>query len=133
VIRAYEKHHVCAVILEHPSTSSRKNKGYGCLTTRSNKIHRYPAKHGYAARNPRKQKKRRWIRYERKHSMSPPCPSGTWTGSRSANWADYTGQVSGKTGSEPRKWLAAVQDDASKKIMEHGVSQNATALLPGTA
>jgi len=48
VIRAYEKHHVCAVILDHSSTSSRKNKGYGCLTTRSNKIHRYLAKHGYA-------------------------------------------------------------------------------------
>jgi len=54
-------------------------------------------------------------------SVNTPCPSGTWTGSRSANWADYTGQAPGKTGSEPGKWLVAVQDDASRKIMGHGV------------
>ena len=118
VIRAYEKHHVCAVILEH---LIQKEQG---MWVPHNKIHRYLAKHGYAARNPRKQKRRRWIRYERKHSMS------LWH----MDWFQV-GKLGGlhklhrpgKTGSEPGKWLVAVQDDASRKIMGHGVFQNATA------
>jgi len=87
VIRAYEKHHVCAVILEH---LIQKEQG---MWVPHNKIHRYLAKHGYA-----------WIRVDTRPgtpgsrrgedgsamSVNTPCPSGTWTGSRSANWADYT-------------------------------------------
>lgn len=115
VIQAYEKHHVCAVILEHLI-----QKEYGVWVPH-NKIHRYLAKHGYAARNPKKQKRRRWIRYEREHSMS------LWH----MDWFQIDRlrglHKPGKTGPEPGKWLIAVQDDASRRIMGHGVFENATA------
>ena len=107
VVEAYKKHHVCAVILEH---LIQKEQG---MRVSHNTIHRYLVKHGYAAKNPKKQKRRRWVRYERKHSMS------LWH----MDWF----QVDKLDAAELGKWMVAVQDDASRKIMGHRVYQNATA------
>ena len=106
VLETYEKHHVCAVILEH---LIQKEHGH---RVPHNRIHRYLVKHGYAAKNPKKQRRRRWVRYERKHSMS------LWH----MDWFQVD-----KLGSELGKWMVAVQDDASRRIMGYGVFDNATA------
>lgn len=106
VVEMYEKHHVCAVILEH---LVKKEHG---KRVPHNRIHRYLVKHGYAAKNPKKQRRRRWVRYERKHSMS------LWH----MDWFQVD-----KIDPEIGKWLVAVQDDASRRIMGYGVYQHCTA------
>jgi putative transposase len=106
VVEMYEKHHVCAVILEHLIKKEHDKR------VPHNRIHRYLVKHGYAAKNPKKQRRRRWVRYERKHSMS------LWH----MDWFQVE-KLDPKIG----KWLVAVQDDASRRIMGYDVYQHCTA------
>lgn len=105
VLAMWHRHHVCAVILEHLI-----QKEYGERIPH-NRIHRYLVKHGYAKRNKRKQRRRRWIRYERKHSMS------LWH----MDWYEMN-----KIDPELGEWLLTVQDDSSRRIMGFGVFDRAT-------
>ena len=105
VLKMWGKHHVCAVILEH---LIQKEDG---RRIHHNTIHTILSKHGYAKNSPRKQRRRRWIRYERKHSMS------LWH----MDWYEME-----KIAPELGEWLITVQDDSSRKIMGYGVFDNAT-------
>jgi len=105
VLQAWNKHHVCAVILEHLIQKEHGKR------IPHNTIHTVLVKHGHARRNPRKQKRRRWIRYERKHSMS------LWH----LDWCEMK-----KIDPQLGEWLLTVQDDASRKIMAWGIYDNPT-------
>jgi len=71
-----------------------------------NRIHRFMLGKGLAKKEPNKRKKRKWVRYEREHSMS------LWH-------TDYKLLDNGD-------WLIAYEDDASRMIMAYGVFPNAT-------
>ena len=71
-----------------------------------NRIHRFLLEKGLAIKEPNKRKQRKWVRYERKHSMS------LWH-------TDYKLLDNGD-------WIIAYQDDASRRIMAYGVFPNAT-------
>ena len=105
VLGMWDKHHVCAVILEHLIQKEHGTK------ISHNRIHTILVKHGCAKKNPRKQRRRKWIRYERKHSMS------LWH----MDWYEMN-KIDPRLG----KWLITVQDDSSRKIMGFGVFDNAT-------
>ncbi len=79
-----------------------------------NKIHKCLLEEGLAKENPKKKKRRKWIRYERKHSMS----------AGHMDWHD------GKNG----KKVCAIEDDASRKVLvgvefEHDNEENSIALF----
>jgi len=71
-----------------------------------NRLHRILKEHGLVCTQPNKSKRRKWIRYERKHSNS------LWH-------IDYSGLN--------RKQLCAIIDDASRLIVGYGLFDNATA------
>lgn len=105
VLEMWGKHHVCAVILEHLIQKEHGER------IPHNRIHTILVKHGYAKKNPKKQRRRKWIRYERKHSMS------LWH----MDWYEMN-----KIDPGLGEWLLTVQDDSSRKIMGFGVFDNAT-------
>jgi putative transposase len=72
-----------------------------------NTIHMVLKEAGRALPEPSKQRRRKWVRYERKHSMS------LWH----TDWKQLS----------DGRWWIAVMDDASRLIMSHGVFQEATA------
>jgi len=113
VLETWDKHHVCAVILEHLI-----QKEYGERIPH-NRIHTILVKHGHGKRNPKKQKRRRWIRYERKHSMS------LWH----MDWYEMNknkNKNKNKIDLGLGAWLLTVQDDSSRRIMGFGVFEHAT-------
>ena len=94
-----------------------KETGYGALTMEKilaengvkiphNRIHRILKESGLAKDELKKQRKRRWVRYERKHSNS------LWH----ADWFEYEG-----------KQYIIYEDDASRLITGYGVFDEATA------
>jgi len=72
-----------------------------------NRIHRFLKKEGLAQDEPRKQKRRKWVRYERRYSNS------LWH----ADWFEHQ-----------QDQIILFQDDASRFITGYGVFGNATAL-----
>lgn len=64
VKEAYEKYRFGARMLE-----SIIRKEWHMIISH-NRIHKYLLKLGYASENERKKKRRRWVRYEREHSLS---------------------------------------------------------------
>ena len=72
-----------------------------------NTIHMVLREAGRALPEPSKQRRRKWVRYEREHSMS------LWH----TDWKQLS----------DGRWWIAVMDDASRLIMSHGVFQEATA------
>jgi len=72
-----------------------------------NRIHMVLKENGRAMPEPAKQTRRKWVRYEREHSMS------LWH-------TDWTQLSDGR-------WWIAYMDDASRLIVGHGVFQEATA------
>ena len=70
-----------------------------------NKIHEILKNNGLAKREPKKSKRRKWVRYERKHSNS------LWH----TDWMDYKG-----------KWYIFYEDDASRFVTGGGCFTNAT-------
>jgi putative transposase len=72
-----------------------------------NKIHVILREHGLARREPKKAKRRKWVRYERKHSMS------LWH----TDWK-YLKQL--------KKWMIAYLDDSSRLVVSYGLFDNAT-------
>jgi putative transposase len=105
ILKTYQDHRVCAVVLEHLIQREHGRR------IPHNRIHTVLVQHGYAKKNPRKQRRRRWVRYERKHSMS------LWH----MDWFQID-KINPKLG----KWLVMVQDDASRKVMGHGVFDQIT-------
>jgi putative transposase len=82
-----------------------------------NTIYRVLLNHGYIAVNPRKRKQRKWVRFEREHSLA------LWQG----DWKEVT--IDGQ-----KKWLIAFMDDSSRLVTCHGVfdsptTQNTTLVL----
>ncbi len=71
-----------------------------------NKIHAVLLKHGLAKQEPKKQKRRKWVRYERRHSNS------LWH----ADWKEWNG-----------KQLIVFEDDASRFITGWGLFDSASA------
>ena len=80
-------------------------KHKGCNISK-NKIHEVLRMNGYAKEEKNKKKRKKWIRYERKHSME------LWH----TDWFYFNG-----------KWAIAYLDDASRLIAGYGVFENATA------
>jgi putative transposase len=70
-----------------------------------NRIHKIMKQEGIAITQPNKSRRRKWIRYERKHSNS------LWH----IDWSKFQGQ-----------WLIAILDDASRLIVGYGLFDNAT-------
>ena len=105
VLKTYHDHRVCAVVLEHLIQREHGRK------IPHNRIHAVLVQHGCAKKSPRKQRRRRWVRYERKHSMS------LWH----LDWFQID-----KIAPSLGKWLLMVQDDASRKAMGHGVFDQST-------
>lgn len=71
-----------------------------------NRIHKVMLKHGLARREKNKQKRRKWVRYERKHSME------MWH----TDWKELS----------DGRWIIVYEDDASRMIMSYGVFNEAT-------
>ena len=65
-----------------------------------NKIHKFLLEDGLAQSNTKKQKRRKWVRYEREHSMT-------------AGHIDWHDTNDGKA-------VCAVEDDSSRKILSYG-------------
>ncbi len=72
-----------------------------------NKIHTVLREHGLAKREPKKARRRKWVRYEREHSMS------LWH----TDWK-YLKQL--------KKWMIAYLDDSSRLVVAYGMFDNAT-------
>ncbi len=74
-----------------------------------NRIHRYLLEKGLAKENPNKKKRRKWVRYERQHSLS----------AAHMDWHD----------NDYGKKVCAIEDDASRSILvggefDHGYEKN---------
>jgi putative transposase len=100
ILAAYDQHRLGAVNLERII-----NTKLG-VHIPHNRIHEVLRMNGKAAPQPSKQRRRRWVRYEREHSMS------LWH----MDWKQLT------TG----EWFLAIMDDASRYIVAYGVYRQAT-------
>jgi putative transposase len=101
ILETYDRLKVNALTLE---TVLKHNLG---LNLPHNSIHAILKENGRALPQPSKQRRRKWVRYEREHSMS------LWH----MDWKQL---------SDGRWWIAA-EDDASRLIVGYGVFQDATA------
>jgi putative transposase len=101
ILEAYDKLKVNALTLERVLRDTYQ------VELPHNKIHIILKEAGRALLQPSKQKRRKWVRYEREHSMS------LWH----MDWKQL---------SDGRWWIAA-EDDASRLIVGYGVFQEATA------
>jgi len=104
VIRdAYERFRMCACYLEQVLSS------YG-IRINHRRIHKVLKEEGLAVSEPRKQRRRKWIRYEREHSNS--LWHTDWYQIEDPRWKDM--------------WLIAYEDDASRLIAGFGVYDTLT-------
>jgi putative transposase len=95
----YVKQPMCATQMEKILSMNGKHMPH-------NKIHNILKDAGLACTQPSKSRRRKWIRYERRHSNS------LWH----IDWTSHEG-----------KWLCAILDDASRLIVGYGLFDNATA------
>jgi putative transposase len=96
---AYEKYRLCACYLERILLSA-----YG-VRINHRRIHQVMREEGLAMSEPRKQRRRKWIRYEREHSNS--LWHVDWHQIDDPRWKD--------------QWLICYEDDASRFIPGRGV------------
>lgn len=101
ILKAHEKYKAGAVVLEH---TLKKTDG---LNIPHNRIHRVLKENNRANNEPKKQQRRKWIRYERKHSMS------LWH----TDW---------KLLNDQNKWIITYLDDASRMVLSYGIFDHAT-------
>lgn len=111
ILEAYEIYKSGPVILEK---IIRIHYGY---TIPHNTIYRVMLMHQMVIENPRKKGQRKWVRFERKHSMS------LWQG----DWKEF--EFNGS-----KKWIVAFLDDSSRLITSYGIfdsptTQNTIAVL----
>jgi len=100
IARAYEEQRASACLLERSIHAK-----YGVRISH-NRIHRVLKEMGVALSEPRKQKRRKWVRYEREFSNS------MWHG----DWTLLEG----------KGWLVAYIDDASRFVVGYGLFPEAT-------
>ncbi len=96
--QAHEKFRLCACYLEQILSA------HG-IKINHNRIHRVLREEGLALNEPHKQRRRKWIRYEREHSNS--LWHTDWHKIKDPRWAG--------------QWLICYEDDASRCIVGHGV------------
>jgi len=101
ILEAYDRLKVNALTLEKVL---KRNHG---LNVPHNRIHMILKENGRAMPEPRKQTRRKWVRYEREHSMS------LWH----ADWKQL----------DTGEWWIAYMDDASRLIVGYSVFTDATA------
>jgi putative transposase len=101
ILEAYDRLKVNVLTLE---SVLKHNHG---LKLPHNRIHMILKEANRALPQPSKQRRRKWVRYEREHSMS------LWH----TDWKQLT----------DRRWWIAYMDDASRLIVSYGVFQEATA------
>jgi putative transposase len=101
ILEAYDRLKVNALTLE---TVLKHSHG---LNLPHNKIHTILKENCRAMPQPSKQRRRKWVRYEREHSMS------LWH----MDWKQLS----------DGRWWIAVEDDASRLIVGYGVFQDPTA------
>lgn len=100
VLEAYDRYKVNALLLERVLLST-----YGVRISH-NRVHRILRMYGRARAQPAKARRRRWVRYERSHSLD------LWH----MDWFQLP----------DGRWLLAVEDDASRPVMSYGVFEEAT-------
>jgi len=100
ILRARSEYKASAVLLE------RIIDGVYSVHIPHNRIHEVLKSVGMAKDEPRKQRQRRWVKYERRYSNS------LWH----TDWKLLEGHG----------WLIAYEDDASRKIVGYGLFQEAT-------
>jgi putative transposase len=98
IIDAYARHRACACYLEQMLS------GRG-IDISHRKIHRVLREEGLAMSEPHKQRRRKWIRYEREHSNS--LWHTDWHRIKDERWKG--------------RWLICYEDDASRFISGFGV------------
>jgi putative transposase len=105
VIGTYKEYPCSAVVLE---TILGNRHG---IKIPHNRIHKILKDHKLASNDTNKQRKRKWVKYERKHSMSL----------LHTDWYQIKDDDRGKG-----KWLIAYLDDASRFVVGYGVFDDAT-------
>ena len=100
VVSAFEKYRCCAVFLEKTIVIDY------AIHIPHNTIHHILREKGLASEQPKKSRKRKWVRYERTYSNS------MWH----TDWKQL----------DDGRWLICYEDDASRFIAGHGVFANAT-------
>ena len=103
ILSAYARYRLCACYLERALLAQGVRINHG-------RIHQVMREEGLAANEPRKQRRRKWIRYEREHSNS--LWHVDWHKVKDPRWKDL--------------WLVVYEDDASRFITGHGVYPNLT-------
>jgi putative transposase len=98
VREAYQKYRLCACYLEKALLASG-------VKINHRRIHSIMREEGLAVSEPRKQKRRKWIRYEREHSNS--LWHTDWHEIDDERWKG--------------QWLICYEDDASRCVVGHGV------------
>jgi putative transposase len=98
IVDAYGRHRACACYLEQMLSA-------GGIDISHRKIHRVLREEGLAMNEPHKQRRRKWIRYEREHSNS--LWHTDWHKIKDERWKD--------------RWLICYEDDASRFIAGFGV------------
>jgi len=101
ILEAYDRLKVNALTLE-----SVLKHSYG-VKLPHNRIHMILKENGRSMPEPNKQRRRKWVRYEREHSMS------LWH----ADWKQLNDD----------RWWIAYMDDSSRLVVGYGVFQEATA------
>ena len=102
VLEMYEKHRLGPVSLE------KKIERMATHSTQQDTP--YLLSEGMIVENPKKKKRRKYVRFEREHAMS------MWQG----EWKPV------RLGDGSEKWMIAFMDDASRKIMCYGLYDRAT-------
>ena len=105
IIGTYKEYPCSAVVLE-----TILNNRHG-IKIPHNRIHRILKDHKLASNDINKQRRRKWVKYERNHSMS------LWH----TDWYQIKDDDRGKG-----KWLIAYLDDASRFIAGYGIFDEAT-------
>ena len=95
---AYEKYRLCACYLERALLAQG-------VRINHRRIHQVMREEGLALNEPRKQRRRKWIRYEREHSNS--LWHVDWHKVKDPRWKD--------------RWLVVYEDDASRFVTGYGV------------
>jgi len=101
VLEAHHRYHLGACMLEQILKLE-----YG-ISMSHNKVHKVLREHNLSRREPKKGRRRKWVRYEREHSMSLWHTDWKWV--RSLN-----------------KWMIAYLDDSSRLVVSYGLFDNAT-------
>lgn len=105
ILKAYREYPCNALLLERVLM-----KRYGVKINHS-LIHRMLREDGLAVGDPRKQGRKRWVRYERSHSMA--LWHVDWYQVKDERWKG--------------SWLIAYEDDASRLVTGYGLFKEATA------